>query len=219
MSNSKMRLALDTRPIKVLCSRVPVTKSPSGRLVAWRGFLTALSVLLFICPSRAWSQQTNLAGDSAFTLVFQHHQGFLYEGQKEWRELIILTNGMAWGRQVTCPAEGQSGFQEKRYQIQLTPDDLQRLKSELHKHQFMTMTNTSRTNVTRVLKDEAGYSISLRFTSGRRHDFYWAEGDPAIPHFYPLGDYLYSVYWPAVKNPPVYSGKLDPAWRPKNAGR
>jgi len=214
-----MRLAMKTRPIEAFCARVPVTKSPTGRLVARAGFLTVLIALLFICPSRAWSQQRNLVGDSAFTLIFQHHEGFLCEGQMEWRELIILTNGTAWGREVTCPAKGQSGFQEKRYRLQMTADELQRLNRELDKHQFMTMTNTSRTNVTRVLKDEAGYSISLRFTSGRRHDFYWAEGDPFVPHFYPLGDSLYRVYWRAAKTTPVYSGKFERAWRPGDLGR
>jgi len=214
-----MRLAMKTHPIKALRSRVPGTKSPTGRLVAWKGFLTVIIALLFIWPSRAWSQQTILVGDSAFTLVLQHHEGFLCEEQMEWRELIIVTNGTAWGRKVACPAKGQSGFQEKRYRVQLAPDDLQRLNTELDKHQFLTMTNTSRTNVTRVLKDEAGYSISLRFTSGRRHDFYWAEGDPFVPHFYPLGDYLNSVYWRAVKTTPVYSGQFEPAWRPEDLGR
>jgi len=211
--------AMKTRPIKALCSRVPGTKSPSGRLVARAGFLTVIIALFCTCASRAWSKQTNLLGDFAFTLVFQHHEGFLHEGQMEWRELIILTNGTAYGREVTCPAKGQSGFQEKRHRLQLTPDELQRLTTELDKHHCMTTTNTSRTNVTRVLKDEAGYSISLRFTSGWRHDFYWAEGDPFVPHCYPLGDYLYSVYWRAVKTTPVYSGQFEPAWRPEDLGR
>lgn len=174
-----------------------------------------LLALLFIFPSQVRAQEANSVGDSAFALVFQHHQGFICEGQMEWRALTILTNGTAWGREVTCRAKGQSGFHEKRYRIQLAAEDLARLRAELDKRQFMTMTNSSRTNVTRVLKDEAGYSISVRLVSGRRHDFYWVEGDGFIPHFYPLGDHLESIYWRAGRTAAVYSGKLEPGWQPQ----
>jgi len=208
-----------TTPIKTLPSSVAAIKPAIGRWVPCGAFHALLLGLLLTCPARAGSQATNSLGDSPFTLVFQHHQGFVYEGQMEWRELVILTNGTAWGRAVRSPAKDQTGLREKRYKIELTAEELRLLRAELDKAQFMTMTNHARTNVTRVLKDEAGYSISLKLVSGRRHDFYWAEGDGFVPHFFPLGDHLYSIFWRIARTTPVYSGKFERAWRPEGRGR
>lgn len=172
-----------------------------------RHLLFALAVL-GTCSTVA-AELPKRVGPSVFALALYDSHG-LWGGQ----ELFILTNGLAYARIERPPQKKESGLQERRYKIQLTTNEVQKLRMLFDQHQFLTPTITTRTG----FPDEAGATISLRIVGSQRHDVFQWERD-AQTGFKTIHQHLLAIVRRAEKSQPIFQGPSVYRWTPEGFDR
>jgi hypothetical protein len=140
----------------------------------------------------------------------------LYDSAPLWggKNIYIARDGTLWVQIVYRPAPGQSGMQEQRYKLIVTPAQVAELEMVLGDHHFFDIHASDRPGI----PDEARPTIRLTTPDGKTVErskwFHDANAD-----FDAIYSRILTVVPKDVSQTPTYAGAVDFTWHPDGFGQ